>query len=207
MAKEERVKAVMYKNNLLNPGTKLEEKDVMDILKGKPSSQVLSRPNLRETEKMKARNRRPRSNMDDTDEHSVRSHRKKMKNLDMISVVDTNEYTTTTYSAYNDKRNRLNTEATTLQSQTLADSREASREFSRKRAYNSGGSRKSRKRLKEHVLVNKGRDKGRKTYKTNDGEYIGHGENPYFKNHMKFNKYSNDIEQSFKYKSNLKDLV
>ena len=57
MAKEERVKAVMYKNNLLNPGTKLEEKDVMDILKGKPSSQVLSRPNLRETEKMKARNR------------------------------------------------------------------------------------------------------------------------------------------------------
>lgn len=203
MAKEERVKAVMYKNNLLNPGTKLEEKDVMDILKGKPSSQVLSKPNLRETEKMKARNRRPRSNMDDTDEHSLRTHRKKIKNPDMISVVDTNEYTTTTYSVYNDKRNRLNTEETTFQSQTLADSREASREVSRKRAYNSGGSRKSRKRLKEHVLVNKGRDK----YKTKGGEYIGHGENPYFKNHIKFNKYSDDIKQSFKYKSTLKDLV
>lgn len=203
MAKEERVKAVMYKNNLLNPGTKLEEKDVMDILKGKPSSQVLNRRRSIDKENEKLRHRRSRMQMDDTDDHSLRTHRKKIKNPDMISIVDTNE-ATTTYSVFtNNMRNKSNFDETSMPSKTLisADSREASRDLSRKRAYNSGGYKKSRKRIKEHVLVNKGRDR----FKNGKGEYIGHGQNPYYMNHAKYNKYGEDIMKSFKYKSPLQN--
>lgn len=206
MSKEERVRAIMYRNKL--EGNHLDEKDIQNLVSGKSQGQIMSDKNT----KADARNRYNRD-IDDDDEHSVATHRKKLKNLEKISCVDEGE------SLGGGLRNIMRggmDDGISMVTATVDCGPETAKRGQENRfmagkmsttagtagsKFGGGYGNWAGNKQKGKVVVNKGREK-----KNDKMKKEGHGGNQFYISHMKQNTYAENLATQFQYKSPISNL-
>ena len=205
MSKEERVKAIMYRNKL--EGNHLDEKDIQNLVSGKSQHQITADKNA----KAETRNRYNRD-IDDDDEHSVATHRKKLKNMDRVSCMDESDMVGGGLQNYR----RGNEDGVSMITATADGGPETTKRGQTNRfmagkmsttagtgasGYGGGYGKWAGNKREGKVVVNKGREAKKPKLKN-----VGHGGNPYYISHMKQNTYTENLANQFQYKSPLSNL-